>query len=80
MATSAAEQLCLNVIPPQEALEATSEISFIDTVLAHHGGDYRAAIEQLLLDADFLRDQLHTASCLMSSGLGRGWRPRYERT
>jgi hypothetical protein len=37
------------------------------------------AIEALLDDADFLRDQLYTASCLMSSGIGCGWKPKCER-
>lgn len=51
----------------------------VETVLIAHGGDARAAVCELLADADFLRDQVYTASCLMSKGIGRGWRPRYER-
>ena len=50
-----------------------------DAVLAACDGIARRANRELLADADFLRDQLHTASCLMSKGMGRGWRPRYER-
>jgi hypothetical protein len=51
----------------------------VDALLAAHGGDARTVIGELLADADFLRDQLYTASCMMSIGMGRGWRPKYER-
>ncbi|MBB1248558.1 hypothetical protein [Rhizobium sp. G21] len=79
MATSAVEQLRLDLgaIAPEEADQA--EVDIIASVLDFYQGDYRKAIEELLLDADFLRDQLYTASCLISHGIGRGWRPRYER-
>ncbi|MBB1251656.1 hypothetical protein [Rhizobium sp. G21] len=66
----------LSLLPPQ----ATSITRFArSSVIDFYQGDYRKAIEELLLDADFLRDQLYTASCLISHGMGRGWRPRYER-
>ena len=52
----------------------------VGAVLEAYSGNYRQAIAELLADADFLRDQLHTASCLISSGMGRGWKPQYERT
>jgi hypothetical protein len=79
---AATEQLCL-----LDALEAsaaqdtthTEEPNLIDTLLDVNHGDYRRVIQELLADADFLRDQLYTASCMMSRGLGRGWKPRYER-
>ncbi|MCV3766496.1 hypothetical protein [Rhizobium sp. TRM95796] len=79
MATSAVEQLRLDLgaIAPEEADQA--QVDIIASVLDFYQGDYRKAIEELLLDADFLRDQLYTASCLISHGIGRGWRPRYER-
>ena len=63
---------------PQEDL-AAPEIDLAATYLAAHSGDALAAIRDLLLDADFLRDQLWTASQMMSTGMGRGWRPKYER-
>lgn len=50
-----------------------------DAVIEAYGGDARAAVRELLADADFLRDQLYTASVLVSKGYARGWRPRYER-
>lgn len=71
-----AEQLTVAI--PDERPE-TIEVDVVDSVLSAYGGDARVAIRELLADADFLRDQLHTASCLMSKGMGRGWRPRYER-
>lgn len=50
-----------------------------DLVIEAYGGDARAAVRELLADADFLREQLYTASALVSKGYARGWRPRYER-
>jgi hypothetical protein len=81
MATSAVEQLRLDLgaIPPEQAQADKAEVDIVASVLDFHQGDYRKAIEELLADADFLRDQLHTASYLISHGMGRGWRPRYER-
>lgn len=77
-----AEQLCLlDAIGASITRETgqTGEPSVVDALLDVHHGDYRRVIEELLLDTDFLRDQLFTASCLISNGMGRGWRPRYER-
>lgn len=64
-------------MPEPGSDEPTVDIA--DAVLQAHGGDPKAAIRELLLDADFLRDQLHTAATIMSKGMGRGWRPKYER-
>ena len=78
-ATSADEQLCLSVDFPSVELETAQVIDIVETLLQHHRGDCRAVIRELLLDADPLRNQLYTASHLMSHGMGRGWRPQYER-
>lgn len=51
----------------------------IDAVIEAYGGDARAAVRELLADADFLREQLYTASMLVSKGYARGWKPLYER-
>lgn len=73
-----AEQLCL--LEAIDAAEpAADEIDMVDSVLHACGGDARLAIRELLADADFLRDQLYIAANLMSHGMGRGWRPKYER-
>jgi hypothetical protein len=48
-------------------------------IISACGGDARAAVRELLADADFLRDQLYIASRLLSRGIGRGWAPKYER-
>jgi hypothetical protein len=80
--SEAAEQLCLlDAIAAVEPVvdEAETEIDLVDAVLQSCGGDARLAIKELLADADFLRDQLWTASQMMSHGMGRGWRPKYER-
>ena len=74
---SAAEQLRLEV--GAERAFAPIEIDLADAMIAACGGDARRAVRELMLDADFLRDQLYTASRLMSQGYGRGWRPKYER-
>jgi hypothetical protein len=79
MATAAEEQLRLEIseteAPPAKVDSVDLALAWLD---AYHG-DYHAVIIALLEDADFLRDQLYTASCAMSSGLTRGWRPKYER-
>ena len=74
---SAAEQLCLEV--GVERASMSDEIDLVDAMICAHGGDARRAVRELMLDADFLRDQLYTASRLMSQGYSRGWRPKYER-
>ena len=75
---AAAEQLCL--LEAIDAAEpAAEEVDLVDSVLHACGGDARRAIRELLADADFLRDQLHIAATIMSKGMGRGWRPKYER-
>lgn len=76
-AMPAAEQLHLDV--GAERLSVPQEIDLTDAMIAAHGGDARRAVRELMLDADFLRDQLYTASRLMSQGYGRSWRPKYER-
>ena len=55
------------------------EVDLAETVLEAYGGDAKVAMRELLLDADFLRDQLYTASGIMSQGYARGWKPKYER-
>jgi hypothetical protein len=74
---SAAEQLCLDV--GAERIPAPREIDLVDAMISACGGDARKAVRELMLDADFLRDQLYIASSLMSQGYGRGWKPKYER-
>jgi hypothetical protein len=76
---AAAEQLCLLEAIEMAEPDADEEIDLVDSVLHACGGDHRLAIRELLLDADFLRDQLHIAATIMSKGMGRGWRPKYER-
>lgn len=76
---AAAEQLCLlDAIAKAEPADEV-DVDLVDSVLHACGGDARLAIHELLADADFLRDQLHIAATIMSKGMGRGWRPKYER-
>lgn len=74
---SAAEQLNRDI--GAESICAPMEIDLADAVIAACGGDARRAVRELMADADFIRNQLYTASRLMSKGYGRGWRPKYER-
>ena len=74
---SVAEQLRLDV--GAAPVSISSDVDLVDAVISAYGGDARRAVRELMLDADFLRDQLYTASRLMSQGYGRGWRPKYER-
>ena len=73
-----AAQLSLDVEYTEPGSD-TTEVDIAEAVLQAHGGDAKTAILSLLADADFLRDQLWIASSLMSKGIGRGWKPRYER-
>jgi hypothetical protein len=74
---SAADQLRLDIDVKRGV--SSPEIDLADAMIAAHGGDARRAVQELMADADFLRDQLYVASRLMSQGYSRGWRPRYER-
>jgi hypothetical protein len=49
------------------------------TVLNAYAGDALAALRSVISDADFLCDQLETASHMISPGLVRGWKPKFER-
>jgi hypothetical protein len=72
-------QMLFEAFEPMPDGNVAQEPDIVDAHLAVHAGDYRAAMRELLLDADFLRDQLATAHRLMSHGYGRGWKPKYER-
>jgi len=74
---SAAERLCLDV--GTDRISGRRDVDLVDAMISACGGDARRAVRELMLDADFLREQLYTASKLMSHGYGRGWRPKYER-
>ena len=74
---AAAEQLRLEI--GAESACASQGIDLAEAMIAACGGDARRAVRELMLDADFLRDQLYVASKLMSQGYGRGWKPKYER-
>lgn len=66
-------------ISVETTAEPSEPVDLAQSVLQACGGDPLLAIRELLADADFLRDQLYTASCIMSSGMARGWKPKYER-
>lgn len=72
-------QMSFEAFEPVPDGNEAREPDIVDAHLAVHNGDYRAAMRELLLDADFLRDQLAIAHRLMSHGYGRGWKPKYER-
>jgi hypothetical protein len=77
--SSMPEQLALQIDVAECATEPPEEVDLVESVISAYGGDARAAVRELLADADFLRDQLYIASCLLSKGIGRGWKPQYER-
>ncbi|WP_313197200.1 hypothetical protein [Rhizobium sp.] len=74
-----AQQLALDIPAEETGTQSSSDVDLAISVLAAAGGDPLIAIRSLLADADFLRDQLFIASSLMSKGIGRGWKPQYER-
>lgn len=73
------QQLALDMPNEETDTQAPHEVDLAVSVLAAAGGDPLVAIRSLLEDADFLRDQLFIATSLMSKGVGRGWKPKYER-
>ncbi|OHV83625.1 hypothetical protein [Rhizobium sp. LCM 4573] len=73
------QQLVLDIPVDETYTPPPVEVDLAESVLRAHNGDAVAAIWSLLLDADFLRDQLWIASNLMSKGISRGWKPQYER-
>lgn len=74
-----AQQLALDIPDAETGTQSPADVDLAVSVLKAFDGDALAAIRELLADADFLRDQLHIASSLMSKGIGRGWKPQYER-
>ncbi|MBY5775988.1 hypothetical protein ACCT08_01180 [Rhizobium johnstonii] len=73
------QQLALDIPVEETGTQSPPEVDLAVSVLSAFDGDALAAIRELLADTDFLRDQLYTASCIMSSGMARGWKPKYER-
>ena len=51
------------------------EIDEVDTLIAQHNGDPRAALRSVLDDCQYLHEQLRLASLAMSKGFTRGWYP-----
>jgi len=73
------DQLALDIPAVETGTQSPSDVDLAVSVLAVADGDALVAIRSLLEDADFLRDQLFIASSLMSQGIARGWKPKYER-
>ncbi|MGO8023101.1 hypothetical protein [Rhizobium leguminosarum] len=65
--------------PERDVKAASDERQEIETVLAYHDEDARAAIGTLLDDIRHLRRQLALAEGAMSRGMTRGWLPDYDR-
>ncbi|TAW73065.1 hypothetical protein ELI16_14515 [Rhizobium ruizarguesonis] len=74
------QQLALDIPAEETGSQSPDKVDLAASVLRAFDGDALVAIQELLADADFLRDQPYTASCIMSSGMARGWKPQYERT
>ena len=67
---------------PAEARQpepSPAEEDLAQAVIDAHGGDAVAALRTVLADAAFLHEQLETASMLISPGLVRGWKPKFQR-
>lgn len=61
-----------------EAAQMSAD-TLAEEIIASYNGDHRAALKSVLADSLFFQSQLHTASCLLSKGMGRGWTPTFER-
>lgn len=67
-------------MPAVQRVETPShEVDTVQAVLDAFGGQAIAALRSVIADAEFLCDQLETASRSMSLGIGRGWKPRFQR-
>jgi len=72
-------QLSFEIFDAKIQPAITPEPDIIGAILDYHHGDARAALEDVLADADFLRGQLFAAQRLISQGRGREFKPKYER-
>lgn len=63
----------------RRAEEPSTYVGTAQVVLDAFGGNALAALQSVIADAEFLCDQLETASGLISHGLVRGWKPKFER-
>ncbi|KQS80433.1 hypothetical protein ASG25_02140 [Rhizobium sp. Leaf384] len=61
-----------------EPLEMSIDV-LAEHIITEHAGDAVEAVKTLVMELDFTRDQLQIASRLLSTGIGRGWKPRLER-
>jgi hypothetical protein len=67
---------------PAEAVQfdqALADEDLAHVVLDAHCGDALAGLRSVIADAAFLHDQLEIASLLISPGLVRGWKPKFQR-
>lgn len=65
---------------PCQLIEAkAAEVDQAQIVLDAFGGNALAALQSVIADAEFLCEQLETASLFLSSGLARGWKPKFAR-
>ncbi|MBO0144034.1 hypothetical protein JZX87_23030 [Agrobacterium sp. Ap1] len=55
------------------------EIDQAQAVLDAFGGNALAALRSVIADAEFLCEQLETASLYLSHGAARGWTPSFQR-
>lgn len=63
----------------QRALEAETNVDQAQVVLDAFGGNALAALRSVIADAEYLCEQLETASHFLSGGIARGWKPSFER-
>lgn len=59
--------------------EPNNEEAVARELLQACNGDPIAAIVSVVRDAEFLTDQLEIARTLLSHGIGRGWKPQFDR-
>lgn len=59
--------------------DPTADEDLAQAVLEAHDGNALAALRTVIADAAFLHDQLETATHLISPGLVRGWKPKFNR-
>jgi hypothetical protein len=67
-------------VQAREFQEIDDDEAVAHALLKACNGDPIAAIVSVVRDAEFLTDQLEIARTLLSHGMGRGWKPEFDRS
>lgn len=63
----------------QRVEEIPTDVDQAQAVLDAFGGNALAALRSVIADAEHLCSELEMASLYLSSGIARGWMPKFQR-